>query len=40
MAGKVIMSICIDSDLIDIVNELKSRRSFSKFIQKHKEILP
>ena len=27
------MSICIDSDLIDIVNELKSRRSFSKFIQ-------
>ena len=27
------MSICIDSELIDIVNELKSRRSFSKFIQ-------
>ena len=33
MSNKVIMSICIDSELIDIVNELKSRRSFSKFIQ-------
>jgi len=31
--GKHIMSICIDSDLIDIVNDLKSRRGFSAFIQ-------
>ena len=27
------MSICIDEDLISIVNELKSRRGFSSFIQ-------
>ena len=27
------MSICIDSDLMEIVNELKSRRGFSAFIQ-------
>lgn len=33
MTGKVIMSICIDQDLLDVVNELKSRRQFSKFIQ-------
>ena len=33
MSGKVIMSICIDQDLLDVVNELKSRRQFSKFIQ-------
>lgn len=33
MSGKRIMSICIDDDLIEIVNELKSRREFSKFIQ-------
>lgn len=33
MSGKVIMSICIDQELLDVVNELKSRRQFSKFIQ-------
>ncbi len=33
MSGKVIMSICIDRDLIEVVDELKSRRQFSKFIQ-------
>ena len=33
MTGKVIMSICIDQDLLDVVNDLKSRRQFSKFIQ-------
>lgn len=33
MRGKVIMSICIDQDLLDVVNDLKSRRQFSKFIQ-------
>jgi seryl-tRNA synthetase len=27
------MSICIDRDLIEVVDELKSRRQFSKFIQ-------
>lgn len=27
------MSICIDNDLIDVVNKLKSTRSFSSFIQ-------
>lgn len=43
MSGKRIMSICIDEDLIDIVNELKSRRGFSSFIQdclrSHKTII-
>ena len=43
MRGKIIMSICIDDDLIDIVNELKSRRSFSKFVQdclrSHKKVI-
>jgi seryl-tRNA synthetase len=33
MSGKVIMSICVDQELLDVVNELKSRRQFSKFIQ-------
>jgi len=33
LSGKVIMSICIDRDLIEVVDELKSRRQFSKFIQ-------
>jgi seryl-tRNA synthetase len=33
MSGKVIMSICVDQDLLDVVNDLKSRRQFSKFIQ-------
>lgn len=33
MTGKVIMSICIDQELLDVVNDLKSRRQFSKFIQ-------
>lgn len=33
MTNKVIMSICVDTDLIDIVNELKARRHFSRFIQ-------
>ena len=33
MSGKVIMSICIDRDLLEVVDELKSRRQFSKFIQ-------
>jgi predicted house-cleaning noncanonical NTP pyrophosphatase (MazG superfamily) len=27
------MSICIDRDLLEVVDELKSRRQFSKFIQ-------
>ncbi len=43
MRGKIIMSICIDDDLIDIVNELKSRRAFSKFVQdclrSHKKVI-
>ena len=43
MRGKIIMSICIDDDLIDIVNELKSRRAFSKFVQEclrsHKKVI-
>lgn len=33
MSNKVIMSICIDNDLLDVVNKLKSTRSFSRFIQ-------
>jgi len=33
MSGKVIMSICIDRDLLEVVDKLKSRRQFSKFIQ-------
>jgi len=33
LSGKVIMSICIDRDLLEVVDELKSRRQFSKFIQ-------
>ena len=33
MSNKVIMSICVDTDLLDVVNKLKANRSFSKFIQ-------
>lgn len=37
------MTICVDRDLIDVVNELKSRRGFSAFIQdclrSHKSII-
>tara|TARA_R100001443_G_scaffold101437_1_gene109268 strand:- start:94 stop:516 length:423 start_codon:yes stop_codon:yes gene_type:complete len=37
------MTICVDRDLIDVVNELKSRRGFSAFIQdclrSHKTII-
>ena len=43
MTNKIIMTICIDEDLIDIVNELKARRSFSKFVQEclrsHKKVI-
>ncbi|MAH82038.1 MAG: hypothetical protein CMC21_02130 [Flavobacteriaceae bacterium] len=43
MSNKHIMSICIDSDLMDVVIELKSRRGFSAFIQdclrSHKTII-
>jgi len=43
MSNKIIMTICVDRDLIDVVNELKSRRGFSAFIQdclrSHKSII-
>ncbi len=43
MTNKIIMTICIDEDLVDIVNELKARRSFSKFVQEclrsHKKVI-
>lgn len=43
MSNKIIMTICVDRDLVDVVNELKARRGFSAFIQdslrSHKKII-
>ncbi len=43
MTNKVIMTICVDQDLLEVVNELKSRRGFSSFVQdclrSHKKII-
>ena len=33
MSNKVIMTICIDRELIPLVDELKARRGFSAFVQ-------